>query len=457
MGAHHRGIRPALIALCALALVPPGASAASWSPPDTVTHVPFRVEAFSFGIDADGGALADWGLRRVQTASGTGARWRVGNGPPILAPRVLVDGSGRAVHFGFANGDAVPAVATGPLGRPGRVHRLDVNRPRRAFFALEAAGNRRGDAIVAWSAVRNFPDCERCEDVFVSVRRGGGAFGPRRRIAGDTSLDDLRVAMNEAGEAVVLWTRTFEYDGGEAYARVMGSDGDWSARERIPGDGYTVPSDGATDIALAMDSGGRALVAFASMTFGEGADPNDYPLPVEYSVRRPGRGFTGLRQLSRDSAIGGRQGFVQGRLGNLDAAYVGAGTALVAWTAFAEEDRHAHAGAALVRGVEVVRRQALSSGPLEAEIADVAAGPGGTGLVLLYTRGQYFHSWVPRELRSVLVRDGAFEPAQVVRRGGSEIDFASAGIDSRGRARAAWIERLRHGRTAVRTASLRTR
>jgi hypothetical protein len=449
------------IALAALVLVP-AAGAAEWSEPETVAKVPFRVESMYFGVAGNGGALADWGLRRVFTGARTGGGWRVEPGPALFAPRVLVDDRGRVVHVGFAadrRRNSFPAVATGTLGRTGPVQPLDVHRPRRHFFDLQAAGNRRGDAIVAWSTLRDYTgeECDTCEDVFVRVRRRGGAFGPRRRIASGTTLDDLRVAMSETGEAAVLWTKMIDFSGGEAYARTLGRDGAWTARERIPGNGYTVPSEGATDIALAMGSRGRVLVAFASFAFGEGADNNDYPQSVDYSVRRSGGGFTPLRALSPRSAIGGRQEFSEGEIGHLDAAYLDGDTALVAWTAFDEEDR-AHAHAALVRGETVVRKQAFTSGPLQAEVADVVAGPGGTGLVLFYTRGSQFYFWEPRELRSVLARGGAFEPARTVRRGDNEIVFAQAGFDARsGRATAAWIERLLHGRTSVRTASLRTR
>jgi hypothetical protein len=442
------------IGLVALTLAPAAAGAQTWSEPQTIAREPFQIWNLALGTDARGGGLAAWGFRRVTTATRSGSHWRLAPRPGLVAPEVIVDDAGRALLVGPKphRRDSLPGVISGSLGGGlGRAQALDVPRPQGLYY-LDAAANRRGDAIVAWTVFRT---CERCDSIYVRTRRAGGPFGPVRRVASRTDADGLHVAMNDAGEAAVVWPQSIGYSDGDIFARVMRSDGRWTSRDKVPNNGgWTISPDGNNDIAIALSPRGRLLVAWASTIFGEGADPNEYTLPVEYSVRRGRGGFTPSKHLSRSSALGGRSEGQGSGVGHLDAAYVGSDTALVAWTEHDQGDR-AHVSAALVRGAKIATRRTLSSGALEAEVADVA-GRAGRGVLLIYTRGSNFWDWQPRELRASPVTGSTIGDPVTLRRGRNEIDLAQVAIEPLG-ATALWVERLRHGRTAVREARLRTR
>jgi hypothetical protein len=195
-------MRNLLLVLTALLVVPASASAA-WGPP--------RPLSSASGWATIGGVAADsadhpsvllnerrkggWALvlrkgatRRTVTATRN-----------TLEPQGLFAGSDGDLAAGWleiVNGTRRPVVATGP-----RLEDRQVLAPGpRSTQIMSMAGNRRGDAVVAFWRYRGSG-----YEVFASVRRAGGRFGTPQ-VIGTGRPGWPHVAMGQDGSAAVVWT-----------------------------------------------------------------------------------------------------------------------------------------------------------------------------------------------------------------------------------------------------------
>jgi hypothetical protein len=369
-----------------------------------------------------------------------------------------VDDAGRALLAGGLRRrsvfDEAPGVARGGVfGGFGPV--LALARGRSGHYTgrdAALAGNRRGDAVVAWTRYPYDPEgssCERCYEVFARVRRAGGQFGPRVTIARRQDVGDLEVALNAEGRGVVAWADE-PRNTSPVRVRMLSPSGRWGELEELPD---VVPDrsaffDSPSDLAAAISPRGRVLLAWSTIGFAEGDAPDSgQPVYMTWRGLRPG--------LAPVSVLSPRSAIDNDRLGRLDAAFVSGERAVVAWTE--ESDERARVRAALVRAGSVLTSRRLSDSQ-DASAADVAAS-GGRAVVMWTTRNAQddFRTWEPTLLRASLLTERGFGAAKPVSstRDTGVVGDADAAFDRRGRAVAIWTRYPRDDKpgSAILTAS----
>lgn len=135
------------------------------------------------------------------------------------------------------------------------VRDLDAGAQPRAFAiagqtasGVTAAGDVRGDQVVAWKSCAATPACE----LWAVVRRAGGRFGPPVALGPVDPYEDPAAAISAASEAVVGWIA-----GGRVLAAV------WSGGRFGPAHVVSAGGD-AGGLTVAFGPGGQALAAWAA-------------------------------------------------------------------------------------------------------------------------------------------------------------------------------------------------
>jgi hypothetical protein len=431
-----------------LAAAPGAAQGAAWSRPVVLDRQPSFVQGVAVGFDRGGRGLAAWAVRGglVTAARSPGGRWtKHGLAAPDLGhPSLVVDDAGRALVAGLLERgrsafDDVPGVSRGGVfGGFGPPLALTPGR-RGRYTGREAAlaGNRRGDAIVAWTRYPYDPEgsgCERCYEVFARVRRAGGDFGPAVRVASRQTLGDLEVALNASGRGVVAWADRPQ-GSSPVRMRMLSPGGRWGGLEELPD---VLPDrsaffDSPSDLAAAISGRGRVFLAWSTIGYGMG-DESDIGLPVYMTWRGLRPGLAPVRALSPSSAVDADG------LSPLDATFVSGERAVVAWTE--ESGERAAVRAAVVRDGEVVSTRRLSDGARDARVADVAARADGRAVAMWTTRNAQddFDIWEPTLLQASLFTGRGFGAAKPVSRAADTgvIAESEAAFDGGGRAVAIW-------------------
>ena len=189
-------------------------------------------------------------------------------------------------------------------GRFGPSRRV-VKHPRIAPPLL--AGNARGDLALAWFEDRGTDN----DRVYVALRRAGHGFGKPIRLA-TGRMRGVSAAVGPRGDVLVTWnaidkvhTRLKRRGHGFGRAETLRSGPAWGAELRP-----------------AVASSGRAYVAWASQALSEGGMSG----PAYYEVATRLAGAKRFRRAQRlDRLPAGRLG------GPLDLTLTGGGNALVAW------------------------------------------------------------------------------------------------------------------------------
>lgn len=122
--------------------------------------------------------------------------------------------------------------------------------------ALEIAMNPAGDALVLWS------DHDPTESELRAARYTPGAgWEPTALITSGTYLSSSRIAIDENGHALATWTQEAEPDRSTVFASRFTIGAGWSAPERLEQD----PAVSPTDVALSMNPQGHALAVWSDI------------------------------------------------------------------------------------------------------------------------------------------------------------------------------------------------
>ena len=306
----------ALAALCAvLALCAPAAGAAPWGPPEDVS-VPGGGATWSqVGIDASGEATAVWtrsdGLHlRAQAAS----RPVTGTWGPVT------DLSGAA-----GNAES-PTVA------------VDLD----------------GDAVAAWK--QRLPGSEAIE---VNYRPAGGAWeGPVAIEFGSAVVETPAVAIDEAGDAVVIWRQGV---GGNhvIFATSMLAGGPWAAPLAISSSALNAE---APD--LAMSASGTAAAVWQSSSGATSV--------VESSILPLGGSWSAASAISAPATVTEPPQVVADATGGFAAIWSRSSVGLIAEVA------------AMPSGSGWSPPEAISTFGLEAHAPQLAIGPAGDAVAAWY-------------------------------------------------------------------------
>jgi len=275
------------------------------------------------------------------------------------------------------------------MGEPTQLdagHRID--------FAL--AGNRRGQAVVAW--VKEDPS-----GWSKIVARFGrcGRFGPPISLARGKLLGSPRIDLNERGDALFAWESgpLFERD---VAARIRWADGSLGAPEHL---GPLGESDGLEVTAASIGQTGKAAVVFTPYT----SDPEaNYPTGLFAALRPPRGRFARAQRLG----LPGKDLNVLG-LSDAQARVTPRGAVVVAWTHLGTRSDFSRVAVANKGRFGPAHR--LSRGPDEARLADLALGPRGEATVLWLTDSVEEQAFRPRLLVGATRPEGGrFGPAERV-------------------------------------------
>ncbi len=210
---------------------------------------------------AAGSGPPDAGPDAILAASGTR------KGAPRSRRTILGLGAGYEVdELGIAPGAAVPTLAwiESWFDAAGAFHSVPVvaDLTRRvspsvisssgAASGLSIAGDRRGEQALAWQACAPDGTCT----VNASVRRARGSFGAPRALGPVDGSQPPAVAVTSGGQAVVAWI-----NGGQVFAAVRGARAaGFGAARRISDTTF------AADVALGAGPSGRVLAAWTQGT-----------------------------------------------------------------------------------------------------------------------------------------------------------------------------------------------
>lgn len=241
---------------------------------------------------------------------------------------------------------------------------------------VAVAANDRGDAAVLATVC----GCDRTQ-LYLSFRRAGRRFGRPllvTRKAGDVGEFGFWVrpviSMNERGDVLVAWA-TLGPPEGTIHARVL-RNGRWRSSAQLIG-----PMRDSGSLTAAIGRGGRAIVAWGTMSADTGGGGSGPLEPVTY--RFSAAGHDGRFGAARVIEVGTTRGeFFPGipdivpRTPRIEARISPAGRALIAWTG-ADVD-HPVVRAATANGSVLEATQTLAAGSLGA----VALGPKGEAIVM---------------------------------------------------------------------------
>jgi PKD domain-containing protein len=234
-----------------------------WSEPETISLPGEEGEQSQVTIDASGNAIAVWITGDLATdfvvrsaVRPPGGEWSepedVSDSIEGVFPRLVVDAAGEAVAVWTAFGDSSFIVqgavrsADGEWSEPDDLSDEGVTPLEAPDVAIDASGN----AIAVWKldGSSNFI-------VQAAVRPAGEEDWEEPDDLSDAGQDagEPAVAMNDAGEAVAVWTRLDGDDIVQAAVRPAGED-DWGEPDDLSDAGQD-----AGEPAVAMNDAGEAV------------------------------------------------------------------------------------------------------------------------------------------------------------------------------------------------------
>jgi PKD domain len=274
-------------------------SGGPWQPAVDLSAAGQNAREAQVAIDPSGNAVAVWSRFDGAKYIVQGARRPAGGGwEPALdisasgqnaeAPQVAIDAAGAAVAV-WARSDGVDpivqAAVKGPVG-PWAGH-VDLSAPGDFSSEPQVAVDPAGTAVATWA--RDNSPTRRIE---AAVRPAGGGWQPSVPLsrAGEAA-EDPDVAVDPAGNAVVLWSRT---DGSprviEAAAKQLG--GPWSGPEPISVVGLS-----AAEPRVAIDPAGNRVAVWSRFDgakkivqaagFDGGGPLQSVSIPSAGTVRQP--------------------------------------------------------------------------------------------------------------------------------------------------------------------------
>jgi hypothetical protein len=206
-----RAVGVAMTICAALMLPVPAGATPTWLAPSPLSSA--GAEFADTAMGSQGAAAVTWlgPGRVVQVAASTpfggfSAPLDLTPAGENTAPQVAVDGAGDAtvVWYGSLGSYDLAQVATVTDGMPSPPVTLSATGKNAVLPTV--AMNDRGDTVVAWTRGEG-PDGV----VQASFRPAGGAFGvPVSLSTGGEVASDPRVAIDEAGDATVVWDRAGE-------------------------------------------------------------------------------------------------------------------------------------------------------------------------------------------------------------------------------------------------------
>jgi hypothetical protein len=314
-----RRVRVAAIALSLGVLLVSGTASATptWLGPEEITPEGANSEYPQVALDAAGNATAVWQRRVgdglvIQTATRpAGAAW---GGAPVLSefgadayhPQIAVnaDGDAVAVWYQATSGsyyviDAAVRPAGGRWGTPQNLSAPGANADSQQV-AVDPAGN----AIVVWQRYSPTPTVQ------AAVRPAGGTWSaPQDLSAPGGDAEGPQVAFDPAGNAVAVWER------------FNGTNFIIQAAERPAGGGWSLPQDVSApgqetaNPQIALDPAGNAVAVWES---NEGAN-----VGVQTAVRPPGGAWSAPQNLSAPGEDAREPEVAFDGLGNATAIWTG--------------------------------------------------------------------------------------------------------------------------------------
>ena len=238
-------------------------SPGGWLAPSAELGPPLTALSFSIGVAPTGDAVLAWAdtLRAGTTSKRAGHSWDRPSllGDSLMFPTVALDDAGNAILIAFQSpGGASRTVAfkraassdawAGPVVLSG----TDYN----AFVPPALAVNHIGQAIAAW--VRSEGDLLVLR---ASLRSRDGTWSPAQSLgyAGYLGNRPPSVAIDDTGDAVVVWTRGPE-TAANVYAEVRPAGGDWQ-----PADLLSIRGDGRLETKVVVNGRGDALAVWAEL------------------------------------------------------------------------------------------------------------------------------------------------------------------------------------------------
>jgi hypothetical protein len=193
-----------------------------------------------------------------------------GSSPPgrtVPGPQLALDAHGNAVAVWqrFNGTSLVVQAAERPAGGRWRAP-ADVSVPGAAgedSGSPDVAIDARGNAIVVW---HRFDPVRRLNRVQSASRPAGGTWQPPVAVSSvDVDATGARIAVDAQGGAIALWDRPAAGGGDPtAQSAVRQPDGTWQAPQDIPGSSFRVNAD------LAVDPAGNAVVVWERIVFEPG-------------------------------------------------------------------------------------------------------------------------------------------------------------------------------------------
>lgn len=242
------------------------------------------------------------------------------------------------------------------------------------------AMNDAGEAIAAWWDTSAPGD----EVLRAAVKPPGGSFGPAQEIAHlplsfTGSPPPIKLAMNEAGQAAIVWERV---DPGAESRTVQ-------AALRAAGAGFAVVgtiSDAPEEAAgpdVAIDAAGRVIAVWA---VGEGEPGSETSWP-EAAVGTVGGGFGPAEALFSERE----------RAGNVDVALSPGGEALIAWRGVdnPEEDEEGEPVPAEPPVLEATAAQLTGTFPAPKQLSE--AGATAFAPIVAVDRDGFLVAWVQQQ------------------------------------------------------------
>jgi hypothetical protein len=397
--------------------LPGSASAATWSPAQTLSAAGATAERPQVAFDPAGNALAVWfrpdgANDRVQAAfrpaggSFGPAQDLSAAGADAFTPRVAFDPAGNAIvvwsrpsggsrriqaSFRPAGGNFEAAQNLSPAGG-------DAFEPQ---IAIDASGN----ALAAW---RRFDGAD--YRVQAAFRPAGGAFGAASTLsAAGGGTEGPRIAFAPAGNALVVWRR-FNGANFRIQARPRSAAGAYGVTQNLS------PLVGnAQRPEFAFDGSGNALVVWPR---DDGAN-----LRAQARFRSAAGALAGIQTLS---AAGGNAFGTQ-------VAMDEAGNALVLWSRFDGADFRVQARLRAPGG-GYGATHGLSAAGGGASESHVAFDTGGNALTV-WRRDDGANNRIQARF---LPAGGSFEPVQTLSAPGGDADLPRVAFDAAGNALAVW-------------------
>lgn len=274
-----------LVPLAAVGAARGAPAAGSWSAPVTIGPATpgAGVRLPVVALDAHGGATAIWEVSNADGYTGatarrvSGGRWSTPEAlPGGVAGQLAVDPRGDAlVVWTGVDGTsqrirAVFRPAGGRWGSP-----VDLSPAGEVASVPQVKFDARGNALVVWPASSGSSSAIRS-----ATRSTGGRWSRVMTLARNASGVDL--AMNARGQALVAWEAS-----GAVRVSARSSAGKWSAPSSL-----SPPRDDALDPRVALNDAGAAVVTW------HGTPTGSLPVVLEAAIRPAGGPFGRARRIS---------------------------------------------------------------------------------------------------------------------------------------------------------------